>query len=205
MTIPKVRETETATMKPPTVVAISGSLREESYTRVASEHVLEAARENGAETELLDLREYDLPVFDPDHEDAGDAPELRAELREANSILLGTPMYHGSFSATLKNALDYSGFDEFEDTTVGLLGVAGGRFPVTALDHLRLVCRALDAWVLPHQVAVPSAYSAIEDGEFEDVDLAERVEVLGKRLVEYANIEPDPPAFESTENVGADD
>jgi NAD(P)H-dependent FMN reductase len=205
MTIPKGREAKGISMTPPTVVAISGSLRDESYTRVALEHVLAAARENGADTVLLDLREYDLPVFDPDHEDAGDAPEVRGELREADSILLGTPMYHGSFSAPLKNAMDYSGFDEFEDTTVGLLGVAGGRFPTTALDHLRLVCRALDAWVLPHQVAIPSAYSEIDDGEFEDPDLADRVEVLGKRLVEYAHIEPDPPAFESTENVGADD
>jgi hypothetical protein len=51
-------------------------------------------------------------------------------------------------------ALDYCGFDEFEDTTVGLLAVAGGSFPVSALDHLRTVCRAVNAWVLPHQAAI---------------------------------------------------
>ena len=28
---------------------------------------------------------------------------------------------------------------------------------------------------------------------------------LGRRVVEYAAIEPDPPCLESTENVGADD
>ena len=192
-------------MTGPTVVGIAGSLRDESYTRIAVAETLEAAEDHGATTELLDLRDYDLPVFDADRRDAGDAPELRERLRTADAILLGTPVYHGSYAAPLKNALDYSGFDEFEDKTVGLLGVAGGGFPITALDHLRSVCRALDAWVLPHQAAIPAAGSRIEDGELVDTDLAERVAVLGERLAEYANIEPDPPAFESTENVGADE
>ncbi|MDZ7702123.1 MAG: NAD(P)H-dependent oxidoreductase [Halobacteriales archaeon] len=190
---------------PPHVVAVCGSLREASYTRVALERALEAARGVGATAELLDLREFDLPVFDADERDAGDADELTAAIRGADAVLLGTPMYHGSFSSALKNALDYCGFDEFEDTTVGLLAVAGGSFPVTALEHLRSVCRSLNAWVLPYQAAVPSAGDAIEDGEWRDADLEERVAALGRRAVRFANIEPDPTTFESGQNVGADD
>jgi NAD(P)H-dependent FMN reductase len=190
---------------PPHVTAVCGSLRDDSYTRVALERALDAARERGASTTLVDLREYDLPVFDPNREELDDANELREELRAADSVLLGTPMYHGSYSAPLKNALDYSGFDEFEDTTVGLLCVAGGSFPTGALDHLRSVCRALNAWVLPHQVAIPSSSSQFENREFTDESLVERVETLGERAVEYARIEPDPACFESTQNVGADD
>jgi NAD(P)H-dependent FMN reductase len=192
-------------MAPPDVVAICGSLRDGSHTRTAARHALEAAAERGAKTELLDLREYDLPVFDPDDEDAGDAPAFRGRIREADAIILGTPMYHGSYSSALKNAIDYCGFDEFENKTVGLLGIAGGNFPITALEHLRSVCRALDAWVLPYQAAVPRASGKIEDGAFVDADLANRVAVLGERAVEYADISPDPACFESGENVGADD
>jgi NAD(P)H-dependent FMN reductase len=113
-------------------------------------------------------------------------------------------MYHGSYSSVLKTALDYSGFDEFEHTTVGLLAVSGGSFPITALDHLRSVCRALDAWVLPHEAAVPNASRRIEAGAFVEEDLRERVEVLGRRVVQYATIEPDPRTFESDQNVGAE-
>jgi NAD(P)H-dependent FMN reductase len=191
-------------MTQPTVVAVCGSLRDGSYTRIALEHALAAASDRGAETELLDLRAFDLPVFDADADDAGDAPDLRRRVRAADSILLGTPMYHGSYAAPLKNALDYCGFDEFEHRTVGLLGVAGGSFPITALDHLRSVCRALNAWVLPYQAAIPRASGTFEDGAFTDADLADRVAVLGERAVEYASIEPDPACFESTENVGGD-
>jgi NAD(P)H-dependent FMN reductase len=190
---------------PPTVVAVCGSLRDASHTRTALEHALAAAAERGAETDLLDLRSYDLPVYDPDNGDDGDASAFRAAVRAADSVLLGSPMYHGSYSGSLKNALDYCGFEEFEDRTVGLLGVSGGSFPVTTLEHLRSVCRALNAWVLPHQAAIPEAGSQFEDGAFVDDSLAQRVTVLGERAVEYATITANPASFAGQQNAGADD
>ena len=185
------------------LVGVSGSLRNESYARRALTRALDAAEDAGATTELLDLREYDLPVFDPDRDDTADAARLTEAVREGDTVVLATPVYHGSYSSPLKLALDYCGFDEFEDTTVGLLAVAGGGFPVTALDHLRSVCRAVNAWVLPHQVAIPRARNNFEDGRLVDDDIAARVDTLGERAVEFAHIEPDPPCPESLENVGA--
>jgi len=185
------------------VVALCGSLRDGSHSRAALRIALDAAEERGASTDLVDLRSLDLPPFDADAKDAGDAAELRDRVRRADAILLGTPMYHGSYAAPLKNALDYCGFEEFEDETVGLLAVSGGGFPVTALDHLRSVCRALNAWVLPHQAAVPRAHGQFEDGRMVDDDLRDRVATLGHRAVQYATIEPNPDSFESEENVGA--
>jgi NAD(P)H-dependent FMN reductase len=192
-------------MSRPHVVGIAGSLRDESYTRIGIQRALDTAEEAGGTAELLDLREYDLPVFDADHREAGDAVALTDAVYDADSILLGTPVYHGSYSAPLKNALDYCGFDEFEHKTVGLLAVAGGGFPITALEHLRSVCRALNCWVIPHQAAIPRARNSIEDGQIVDDGILDRVDTLGEEAVRYANIEPDPSCFESTENVGADD
>ena len=189
----------------PHVVAICGSLRDESVTRVALERALEGVEREGGNGELLDLREYDLPAFDPDADDAdaGDAERLKREIRRADAVILGTPMYHGSYSSVLKTAIDYCGFDEFENETVGLLGVSGGKFPITALEHLRSVCRALDAWVLPYQAAVPRSHGAVRDGRFTDDELESRVVELGKEVAHYADIEPTPPTMESEQNVGA--
>jgi NAD(P)H-dependent FMN reductase len=118
-------------------------------------------------------------------------------VRAADAVLLATPMYHGSYASPLKTALDYCGFDEFEDTTVGLLAVAGGGFPLPALEHLRTVCRALEAWTLPTQVAVPNSHSALTDAAaFADEAVAERLADLGRELVAYANVAayPDCPS-----------
>lgn len=188
---------------PPTIGAIVGSLRDGSVTRIGLERALGSVEDHGGTATLLDLRTYDLPVYDADSKHAGDADALRAEIRELDAVLLGTPVYHGSYSAPLKNALDYCGFDEFENTTVGLLAVAGGGFPLPALDHLRGVLRALDAWVLPFQAAIPDSHSAVADGSITDPTLQDRLDTLGQRIVEYAAIEPDPITFEGKHNVGA--
>ena len=187
------------------IAGLCGSLRDQSRTRVALRRALDAAEAAGATAELVDLRTFDLHVFDADDRSAGDAQELARRLRRADAIILATPMYHGSYSSPLKTALDYCGFDEFEGTTVGLLAVSGGSFPITALEHLRSVCRALDAWVLPHQAAIPNASEHVDASSVTDERLASRLDTLGQRVVQFANIEPDPASFESGQNVGAGD
>ncbi|MFC7177679.1 NADPH-dependent FMN reductase [Halosegnis marinus] len=188
------------------VAALVGSLREASYTRLACRRALAVADEyDRVETDLIDLRTLDLPTYNGDRDDPPGVTELLERVAAADAVLLGTPNYHGSYSGVLKNALDYCGFDEFEDTTVGLLVVAGGAYSSAPLDHLRIVARSVNAWVIPHQVAIQGASSRFEDGVLVDEKHAERVDTLGRRLVEYANIEPDPPTQESESNVGADD
>ena len=195
----------------PSVVAVSGSLRDESYTRTALRYALRAAAEAGAETTLLDLREYDLPVYDPDRdlEAQGDAAEAVRIVREADAVALGTPVYHGSYSGALKNFHDYCGFDEYEETTVGLLATAGGGSYGSTLDHLRITVRGVHGWVLPHQVGLRNASSqfeadpdAVDGRRFRDPDLRDRVEKLGRDLVEYAFIDP---SVTSSRSAAADD
>ncbi|WP_440766465.1 NADPH-dependent FMN reductase [Natronorubrum sp. DTA7] len=193
----------------PSVVAVNGSLRETSYTRTALRYVLEAAAAAGAETTLLDLGEYDLPVYDPDVDDPDVAEEAMRIVREADAIALGTPVYHGSYSGALKNFHDFCGWDEYEDTTVGLLATAGGGSYGSTLDHLRITVRGVHGWVLPHQVGLRNASSkfeadpdAIDGRRFRDPDLQERVEKLGRNLTEYAFIEP---SVTSSRSAAADD
>ncbi|HMB49364.1 MAG TPA: NAD(P)H-dependent oxidoreductase [Natronoarchaeum rubrum] len=174
------------------VVAVCGSLRDDSKTRTALRAALASARSAGATTELLDLREYDLPAYDPDDPEPADAAALRGSVERADAVLIGTPNYHGSYSGLLKNALDYCGRDEFGGTTVGLLEVAGGEFPTAPLDHLRSVCRTLNAWVLPTEVAIPSSSSTVADGAIDDERIAERVARLGEQVAAYAGVENYP-------------
>ena len=187
------------------VVALAGSLREDSYTRLATQRALDGVEAVGGTGELLDLRAYDLPPLNTDHGARGDSQQLVDRVGNADGLILASPMYHGSYSGVLKNAIDYCGFDEFEGKTVGLLAVSGGSFPITTLEHLRSVCRALNSWVLPHQAAIPNVHSAFEHGEFVDEGTERRVDTLGRQVVRYADIERDPATFESSQNEGAND
>src|SRR5206468_3630574 len=103
------------------VVGISGSLRAGSYTRRAVECALQGAADSGAQTQLIDLNEYQL-IFRAGKDETGypdDVFRLRQHVKEAEGVVLGTPEYHGSFSGVLKNALDLMGFDEFEGKMIG--------------------------------------------------------------------------------------
>jgi NAD(P)H-dependent FMN reductase len=184
----------------PRVAAVAGSLRAESTTRVAVEHALAAAAVAGAEVDLIDLREHDLPLYDADDRDAGDTPELR-RVREADAVILGSPIYHGTIASPLKTLLDYSGVDEFEDTLAGIVVTAGGRFPTPAILHLRTAARWVRAWVHPTHVGIPDASEAVADGRVVDESVADRLETLGEELVDYAAVGRLP---ELTERVLAD-
>lgn len=180
------------------IVAVCGSLRETSKTRIALREALEAGRTAGALTELVDLRSYELPHLHAE-DSVRDAESLRRTIRRADSVLLGTPNYHGSYSGALKNALDYCSREEFEGTTVGLLEVAAGNFPGPALHHLRAVCRTLNAWTLPVEVAIPNSNATVTTDGIADDEITERVRQLGTDLARYAGVENYPETVEQSE------
>lgn len=173
------------------IVAICGSLREGSATHAALSFALTGAKEEGAEVELIDLREYRL-IFQSVVGDEFDFPsevlKFKEKVRGADGIILGTPEYHGSFSGVLKYALDLLGFDEFENKVVGLVGVSGGRTgAVNALSMLRTVSATLRAFVIPTAVSIPLATEAFDvNGNLYDTKLAERVKMVGRKVTQIA-------------------
>jgi NAD(P)H-dependent FMN reductase len=176
----------------PHVVALCGSLRDASRTRIVLAEVLDGARAAGGTAGLVDLRSLDLPPLDPDAPTPPDAAALADTVAGADAVLLGTPNYHGSYTGALKDALDHLGRDEFDGATVGLVEVAAGSHPGPALAHLRAVCRTLNAWTVPLEVAVPDSHSLVREDGIADGDLAERVRRLGAELVRYAGVERYP-------------
>jgi NAD(P)H-dependent FMN reductase len=173
------------------VVGVCGSLRPGSYTRLALRTALRGAAELGAETDLIDLGAHEL-VFCTGAKDEPSYPEgvrrLRQRLQSSQGIILGTPVYHGSFSGVLKNALDLTGFPEFEGKMVGLVGVSGGRTgAIHALDGLRVIGRVLHAWVIPEQVSIPQAWKAFDAaGNLVDPELEGRLLEVGRQVARFS-------------------
>lgn len=172
----------------PRIIGLYGSLSDTSRIRMAVDEALAALNEAGARTDLVDLRQYDLPPLDAADTDGPAAEHLPEAVDGADSVLLGTPNYYESYSSALKTALDDCGRDEFEATTVGLLEVAAEAFPGAALIHLRAVSRTLGGWTLPTEIAIPLYHPIIDGTRITDPDLAERTQGLGERLTAYAGV-----------------
>jgi FMN reductase len=173
------------------IAGLGGSLRQGSFTRMAVAVALEGAAEAGAETQLIDLREYQLTMCDGKEDESRypqDVFRLREEVRKAHGIVLGTPEYHGGYSGVLKNALDLMGFEEFEGKMLGLVGVSGGRMGAFGAMHsLRDVGRALHAWVIPEQASVPQVWQAFDDqGRCTDAETEKRLKEVGRQVARFA-------------------
>ena len=183
------------------IVAICGSLREVSYTRLALQIALQGAEAVGAGTSLIDLRDYDLAFCDGRKDRASypeDVARLRQAVQAAQGIILGTPVYHGSYSGVLKNALDLMGFPEFEGRMVGLVGVAGGRTGAGhALNALRAIGRVLHAWVIPEEISIPEASKAFDGaGRPRDPELEERLREIGRQVARFAYLHTSEQALD---------
>ncbi|MGQ7276571.1 MULTISPECIES: NADPH-dependent FMN reductase [Brevibacillus] len=175
------------------IVGIAGSMNPQSTTKLAVQIVLKAAREAGAETELIHLAEWPMPIYD-NRDDASTYPEtvhrFVQKVSEADGLVIGSPEYHGSISGALKNALDFLEGRHLRDKQVAILGVAGGGMGATnTVNTLQVIMRNLHAWPLPSSPSVPSAYNAFApDGTLKDPRLQERMETLGRELVRYVRV-----------------
>ncbi len=172
------------------IIAICGSLRANSYTRRALDVCLSGAEKAGVETQLIDLRMYNLVFCDGNSE--SDYPEdvlkLRQQVKAAHGVILGTPEYHGSYSGVLKNALDLMGFEEFEGKMIGLVGVSAGALGANnAINTLRSVGRSLHAWVVPDQVSIPLADGIFADEKIE-ADTEKRLLNLGHQVAKFSSL-----------------
>jgi azobenzene reductase len=174
------------------VVAVCGSRRDESYTRTALRYALDAADAAGASTTLLDVERADVPQYDPDVDDQGVA-DLLGTVRDADAVLLGSPVYHGSYSGAFKNFHDHCGWDEYEATVVGLVATAGGGSYASTLEHMRSTVRGVHGHVVPEQVGIRNAGSkfdpdptAIDDRAITDPDIEDRLRDLGDAVVDGA-------------------
>jgi NAD(P)H-dependent FMN reductase len=170
------------------IVAFLGSGRSESLTRQGLAAVLDAARGQGVQVDLVDLRdEYRAlqDMADWDAPPAGSATaSLRARVARADGIVLATPVYHGSYSGLLKNALDHLTGDAFARRAVGVLAASGGpRSGSGVCDQLRSVIRAMGGWSTPTQVGFCSA--DLIDGQPNAV-LRKRAAAMVGELREFA-------------------
>lgn len=184
----------------PRILVFGGSLRRESFNQKLAALAAEGAREAGAEVTLIALRDFPMPLYDGDLEDAAGKPEFASRLKklfsEHHGLIIASPEYNSSISAALKNAIDWvSRADSNSEPPLSALagktavvcatspGALGG---LRGLVHLRAILGNIGINVLPDQVAVPRAHEFFRaDGSHADEKQVQAVKKLGRTLATH--------------------
>ncbi|KAF0811852.1 NAD(P)H-dependent FMN reductase [Andreprevotia sp. IGB-42] len=154
------------------LLAFSASTRLASYNRKLIAVAAQAARDAGAEVTLIDLLDYDMPLYNGDLEARDGLPASTQALQQLfaghDGLLLSTPEYNGLFPPLLKNTLDWvsrgNGLDHLAGKVAGILSASPGRVGgLRSLMATRQYLNNLGLLVVPQQQAVSEAGHAFDE------------------------------------------
>lgn len=170
---------------------LCGSVAKKSHTLGLLEYIQKLLQANSCETVLWDLKTTPLPFVLPEyHKDPTQHPDavvrdFVAQVDSSHVIILGSPLYHGSYTGVLKNALDNLHGDAFRGKWVGLVGNAGSvRASHVQFSHLRQVVNTLVGYCAQTQIGTCAEDYSEVGGRYvlQDQDMKERCARLVKEL-----------------------
>lgn len=175
------------TAKPIRIVVISGSVRPNNYTNMATALVVDELKKNPmVSVEFIDPTQLDLQL-------PGLAPKegthlLQQKVKDAAGVVLATPEYHGTFSSVMKLVIENLGFPSvLAGKPVALLGVAAGAIgAIKSLEHLRGVVSHIGGIVLPLPISVANVQKVFDaQGRCLDPAMEKLVRSVGTNLLDY--------------------
>src|SRR4051812_540779 len=157
------------------VLVFAGSTRTGSLHRLLARNAAEALKGQGLAVTLADLRDYPMPMYDGDLEAESGLPEtaraFRKLIADNDVFVIASPEYNGSFSALLKNVIDWASRGAagerpaavFRGKAAALLsaspGPGGGS---RGLKHVRELLQMVGVDVLPVDVTIRRALSGFD-------------------------------------------
>jgi NAD(P)H-dependent FMN reductase len=172
---------------PVKIVIVQSSLHAKSTTAAMCRFVESQAAQLGAHVTFIDLRELDLPIFNPQTGRDSDAYKQIADtVAHADAFILGTPDYHGGPAAGTKNFLDYF-WKEFTGKLFGYI-CASHEKGLTTMDTLRTAVRQCYGWSLPYGVSGMEKIEVEPEGDILDEKLKDRLTMLAHDTVRFARI-----------------
>ena len=160
------------------ILIFAGSTRQESYNRKLAKAAAAIAEQQGAQATLLELSDFDIPLYNADLEARGtpaDVIRLKQAMHSHPAWVICSPEYNGSYPALLKNAIDWAsspvkgdalwsdGTLPFRNKVVGMASASpGGMGGLRAQSHLAPLLLNLQCWVAPRSHAVAHAADAFD-------------------------------------------
>jgi NAD(P)H-dependent FMN reductase len=181
-------------------LVFAGSTRTGSFNRKLAREAADLARAAGAEATLLELGDFDVPMYNADLEARGtprDVLRLKEIFHAHPAWIVCTPEYNASYPALLKNTLDWlsspvKGDPVWSDDlrfsrgkVVGVLSASNGALGgLRSQSHLVPLLLTLQCWVVPQHYALARAATAFdEQGRIVDEGARQRVQAVVERTL----------------------
>jgi chromate reductase len=166
------------------VLVFGAALRAESTNARLAALVARLIADTGASVDHATMREFDMPLYDGDMEDAEGLPSgalvLRDRLEWCDAFVISSPEYNGSVPGVLKNAIDWVSRvrpQPFKTKHALLVSASPSQFGGNrGLWSLRIPLEHLGTRVYPDMFSLARSYDGFtEDGRLTDPGLQQRL------------------------------
>ena len=185
-------------MTKPKILAFAGSTRTDSFNKKLVKIAAIGAREADADVTVIDLRDFQMPLYDEDLERQEGLPSSARKLKDLmlahQGLLVSSPEYNSSISGVLKNTIDWVSRQSegeislacFKDKVAGLMSASpGGLGGLRGLVHVRAILENIGVLVIPNQVAISKSHEAFNlDGTMKDQKQEQQVKKIGANLAQ---------------------
>ncbi len=174
----------------PHISIISSSIRTgRSSHRVALYFEKYLKANNIATTEILDLKEYNFPLFEERLQFLKEPNQLLIEFTHkiiaSDGIIIVTPEYNGGYPASLKNVIDVL-LEEWRHKPIAIATVSAGAFGGSqAIISLQFTLFKMKAWPIAEIYSVAKVNEAYDEqgNATNKIDTDKRAAVFIKELL----------------------
>jgi NAD(P)H-dependent FMN reductase len=149
---------------------VCGSTRTGSTNQTLIKAMAKIFKKHGAQPVIIDLKKYEMPLYNGDYEAAEGVPKttknLVRRLKSCDGVFIATPEYNGCLPPLLKNTIDWSTRVEMGQFRGPVYGIGsatpGGLCGIMVLRQLHFILTRLGATVVPAQLGVGFAATSID-------------------------------------------
>ncbi|TIS95082.1 arsenical resistance protein ArsH [Mesorhizobium sp.] len=183
----------------PRVLMLYGSLRERSYSRLATEEAARILRRLGAEVRIYNPS--GLPLPDSTSADHPKVQELRNLSIWSEAQVWCSPERHGSMTGVMKAQIDWlplsaGGVRTTQGRTLAVMQVSGGSQSFNAVNQLRILGRWMRMVTIPNQSSVAKAFNEFDEaGRMKPSPYYNRIVDVMEELMKFTLLLRDRSAY----------
>lgn len=152
----------------PRILLLYGSLRDRSFSRLASEEAARILRHFGAETRMYNPS--GLPLPDDADVDHPKVQELRNLVTWSEGMVWCSPERHGAMTGIMKAQIDWiplslGAVRPTQGKTLAVMQVCGGSQSFNAVNQMRVLGRWMRMITIPNQSSVAKAFLEFDDND----------------------------------------